>query len=201
MFQESAVDVDHVGQLESIRSEVELAADELRTLARGIYPAALSERGVAGAIRLVAISAPIPVAVIDNGIGRYSAAVEAAVYFSVREAVQNAIKHAGPDARVAVVLERGSRGGVRFEVTDDGVGMSMPTRTDGIGLISIRDRLGAVSGELEITSAPGRGTTVRGAIPEDQRCDRQTTSHRRADRRTLTPRRNLADRDALERSA
>jgi signal transduction histidine kinase len=201
MSQESAVDVDHARQLESIRIEVELAADELRTLARGIYPVVLSERGVAGAIRLVAISAPIPVAVIDKGIGRRSAAVEAAVYFSVREAVQNAIKHAGPDARVAVVLKRGSRGGVRFEVTDDGVGMSMPIRADGIGLTSMRDRLGAVGGDLEISSAPGRGTTVRGAVPEDQRRDRPTTSDRLAGRRALTPRRNLADRDAFERSA
>jgi signal transduction histidine kinase len=201
MSQESAVDVDQVRQLESIRVEVELAVDELRALARGMYPVVLSERGVAGAIRLVAISAPIPVGVIDTGIGRCSASVEAAVYFCVREAVQNAIKHAGPDARVTVVLGRGSRGGVRFEVTDDGVGMSMPIRADGIGLISMRDRIGAVSGDLEITSASGRGTTVRGAVPEDPRCDRQTTSHRLADRQTVTPRGNFTARGSFERSA
>src|ERR1700744_1054710 len=146
MSADSAADVEQARQLDSIRVEVELAVDELRALARGIHPAGLSERGLASAIRLVAISAPVPVGVIDKGIGRCSAIVETAVYFCVREAVQNAIKHAGPHARVAVVLERGSRGGVRFEVTDDGVGMSMPIHADGIGLTSMRDRLGAVSG-------------------------------------------------------
>lgn len=180
---ESAPDEDQARQLESIRVEVELAVDELRALARGIYPVALSERGLACAIRLVAISAPIPVGVIDEGIGRCSASVEAAVYFCVREAVQNAIKHAGSDARVTVVLGRGAGGRVRFAVTDDGVGMSMPVATDGIGLTSMRDRIGAVSGELKITSTPGQGTCVRGAVPEDPRCHQQAMSHRLADSR------------------
>jgi signal transduction histidine kinase len=86
----------------------------------------------------------------------------------VSEAVQNAVKHAGPDARVTVTLRPGPRGGIRFEVTDDGVGMNLPIRPDGIGLISMRDRIGAVRGELEIISAPGRGTSVRGTVPDDR---------------------------------
>ena len=81
------------------------------------------DRGLADAVRSLAISAPIPVGVIDEGIGRCSALVEAAVYFCALEAVQNAVKHAGPDARVTVVLSRARGGKVQFEVTDDGVGM------------------------------------------------------------------------------
>jgi signal transduction histidine kinase len=110
LARESAVDEGLARRLESIRVDVELAVDELRALARGVYPAALRDRGVAAAVRSLATSAPIPVGVIDNGIGRCSALVEAAVYFCVSEAVQNAIKHAGPDARVTVVLRRGPRG-------------------------------------------------------------------------------------------
>ena len=178
MAREAAQDGDRARQLESISVDVELAVDELRTLARGLYPAALRVGGLAAAVRSLAIGAPIPVEVIDKGIGRCSASVEAAVYFCMSEAVQNAIKHAGRDARVAMVLRRGPRGGVRFEVTDDGVGMNMPIRSDGIGLTSMRDRIGAASGDLEIISAPGRGTMVRGEVPDDRR---SSTPRRQAD--------------------
>ena len=198
--QESVLDEDLASQLESISVDVELAVDELRALARGIYPAVLKDRGLADAVRSLAISAPIPVEVIDNGTGRWSGPVEAAIYFCVSEAVQNAIKHAGPDARVTVVLRRGPREGLRFEVTDDGTGMNMAIRPDGIGLTSMRDRIGAVSGELEIISAPGRGTSVRGTVPDDRHAHTRAMSDRLADRRIVTSHRDATDRDLVERS-
>jgi signal transduction histidine kinase len=168
LAQDRVLDQDLARQLESIRADLELAADELQDLARGIYPALLSDRGLADAVRSLAIRAPLPVSVIDEGIGRWSAEVEAAVYFCTLEAVQNAIKHAGGDARVTVVLRRGPSGDVQFEVTDDGVGITMPIRPAGVGLISMRDRIGAVGGELDIISARGRGTSVRGTVPDDR---------------------------------
>ena len=195
---ESARDEDLARRLESISVDVELAIDELRALARGIYPAALRDCGLAGAVRSLATGAPIPVAVIDKGIGRCSALVEAGVYFCVSEAVQNVIKHAGADARVTVVLGRGPRGDLQFEVTDDGVGMNISIRPDGMGLVSMRDRIGAVSGELEIISAPGRGTCVRGTVPDDGRPLPNAMSDRAADRRIVTPRGALTDRDPVE---
>ena len=197
MAQEAAVDEDLTRQLESISVDAKLAVAELRALARGIYPAALRDRGLADAVRSLAISAPIPVGVIDQGIGRSSAVVEAAVYFCVSEAVQNAIKHAGADARVTVILGRRPRGGIRFEVTDDGVGTNVAIRPDGIGLISIRDRIGAVSGELEISSTPGRGTSVRGTVPDDRR-PHAHMSDRLAHRTIVTPHRDLTDRGSAE---
>ena len=82
------------------------------------------------------------------------------------EAVQNATKHAGSHARVTITLGR-DRERVRFAVADDGVGMDPSAADgDGDGLTSMRDRIGAVSGELEITSAPGRGTTIRATVPD-----------------------------------
>ena len=87
------------------------------------------------------------------------------MYFCSVEAVQNAIKHAGSNVRVGVTVGRG-RDGVHFAISDDGVGMDHSERGDGDGLIGMRDRVGAVRGELEIISSPGRGTTVRGTIPE-----------------------------------
>jgi signal transduction histidine kinase len=82
------------------------------------------------------------------------------------EAVQNATEHAGSHARVTVTLGR-DRERVRFAVADDGVGMD-PSAGDGDGLTSMRDRIGAVSGELEITSTSGRGTTIRATVPDRQ---------------------------------
>ena len=181
MAQESALDEDLVRQLESVSADVELAVDELRALARGIYPAVLRDHGLADAVRSLTIRAPIPTGVTDEGIGRCSAPVEAAVYFCTSEAVQNAVKHAGPDARVTVVLRRGQSGDIQFWVTDDGVGMAMPIRPGGIGLISMRDRIAAVGGELDITSSPGRGTTVRGTVPDDRHPDAQATAVRLPD--------------------
>jgi signal transduction histidine kinase len=198
--QEASLDDDLARRLESIRGDVELAVDELRALARGIYPAVLTECGLADAVRSLAIGAPVPVGVIDKGVRRCSALVEAAVYFCVREAVQNATKHAGPDARVTVILRRRPQEGVWFEVTDDGVGMNSPIRSDGIGLISMRDRIGAVGGELAIFSAPGRGTSIRGTVPEDRRPPSEATSDRLAEMRRVTRPRDLTDGDLVEYS-
>jgi signal transduction histidine kinase len=86
------------------------------------------------------------------------------VYFCSIEAVQNAVKHAGPDARVTVTFAR-SADDVRFAITDDGAGFEAHGASEGVGLVNMRDRIGAVSGELEINSAPGHGTTVSGAVP------------------------------------
>ena len=86
------------------------------------------------------------------------------MYFCSIEAVQNAVKHAGPDARVTVTLSR-SGDDVRFAITDDGAGFEAHSASEGVGLVNMRDRIGAVSGELEINSSPGHGTTVSGAVP------------------------------------
>jgi signal transduction histidine kinase len=153
-------------QLEAISVDAAKAVEELRTLARGIYPTVLSALGLPAAVRSVAISGTSNVRVVDEGIGRCSAATEAAIYFCSLEAIQNAIKHAGADAQVTVSLGRDGRG-VHFAITDDGVGINTRAGGDGVGLVGMRDRIGAVGGELEIISAPDLGTTVRGTVPDD----------------------------------
>jgi signal transduction histidine kinase len=165
LAQERAHEDDLAEQLEAISVDASAAVEELRTLAHGIYPSVLSTRGPADAIRSAVIRAPSSTRVVDDGIGRCSAATEAAIYFCSLEAIQNAVKHAGGDAHVTVTLGRDGRG-VHFSIADDGVGID--TRAgDGVGLVSMRDRIGGVGGELEIISAPGLGTTVRGTVPDD----------------------------------
>jgi signal transduction histidine kinase len=151
-------------ELAALADETAGAADELRALAHGLYPTVLRELGVADAVRSVAQTAAVPVRVVDRGVGRCPPTIEEAVYFCVLEAIQNATKHAGPDARVTVTLELDGDE-LRFAVADDGAGFDGAARGDGMGLVSMRDRIGAAGGELELDTFPGRGTTVRGRIP------------------------------------
>jgi signal transduction histidine kinase len=106
---------------------------------------------------------PLRVDVRAEGVGRYPGEVEAAVYFSCLEALQNAVKYA--DAREVVVglADRGRS--LTFEVIDDGRGFDASVRTYGTGLQGIADRLDAIDGTLTIRSEPVRGTTVSGSVP------------------------------------
>lgn len=162
---EAADDERLTVELEAVSRDATAAVEELRRLSHGIYPTVLRSAGAAMALRSLAMTATIPVAVVDEGIGRSSSSVEAAIYFCCAEAIQNATKHGGERATVTVTLGRNAEG-IHFTVADDGVGMREPTGGDGDGLVGMRDRIGAVGGRLEVWSAPGRGTTVRGWVPE-----------------------------------
>ena len=161
---ELAGNEDLAKQLDAIQEDAVAALDELRDLARGIYPAVLQELGLATALRSLACSSSVPIVVTDEGIGRSSDGVEAAIYFCAREAIQNTAKHAGPGAGVTVTLARREYA-IEFTVSDDGAGMPPAADTGGIGITGMRDRIEAVGGEFEIVSAPGQGTSVHGTIP------------------------------------
>ena len=137
--------------------------EDLRDLARGIYPPLLADRGLGPALEAQARKAAMPVTVSADGIARFGADVESAVYFSCLEALQNAAKYA--EAREVRVRLTNGAGVLRFEVTDDGRGFDPSTTAYGTGLQGIADRLAAVGGELTVTSAPGDGTAVAGSIP------------------------------------
>jgi signal transduction histidine kinase len=149
--------------LASVGRQMDDILHEVRSLARGIYPSLLTERGVGEALRAAARSSPVP-AEVRGRVGRYSEDVEVAVYFCCLEALQNVAKHAGPGATATVVL-REVEGHIGFEVRDAGGGFSPKTVQRGSGLINMRDRIEAVGGELAVTSRRGRGTSVRGSVP------------------------------------
>lgn len=136
----------------------------VRTLAHGIYPPVLQEYGLVEALRSMARSSALPVSVKAKEIGRYPLAIEVAVYFCCLEAIQNVVKYAGRDTEAMVRL-RGRGEGLIFEVSDAGCGFDVGQASLGMGLASMRDRIDAVGGHLEVVSAPGQGTTVRGWIP------------------------------------
>jgi signal transduction histidine kinase len=150
--------------LDELDAELQAALDELRELSQGIYPPLLSDEGLAEALPAVAARAPIPCRVACDGVGRYPADVETAVYFCCLEALQNAAKHAGAGARARLSL-REDGGTLVFRVEDDGAGFEESRRRAGLGFTSMSDRLGAVGGTLEVDSEAGRGTTVEGSVP------------------------------------
>lgn len=106
----------------------------------------------------------LPATVDVAQLRRYPAEVEATVYFCCLEAIQNACKHAGRHATLALRVREGA-GTLTFQVTDDGKGFDSRTRGLGAGFLNMTDRLGALGGSLQVKSAPRRGTTVAGTIP------------------------------------
>jgi signal transduction histidine kinase len=139
------------------------ALDDLRDLARGIYPPLLADKGLAAALDGQARKAALPVAVEATDIDRYSPDVEATAYFCVLEALNNIAKYAeATSATVALVQEDGH---LAFSVTDDGKGFEPDVGRHGTGLQGMADRLDAVGGSLDVTSRLGAGTTVSGRIP------------------------------------
>ena len=149
--------------LSQLRDDTQSALEDLRDLARGIYPPLLADKGLAAALEAQARKSPVPVAVEWDGLGRFPQEVEAAVYFSCLEALQNVAKYAG--ASRATVSLRHLDGSLAFSVTDDGAGFDPGETGYGTGLQGIADRLGALDGDLEVRSHRGTGTTVVGRIP------------------------------------
>jgi signal transduction histidine kinase len=149
--------------LEQMQDETQTALEDLRDLARGIYPPLLADKGLSAALDAQARKYSLPVEVAPDGVVRYGPEVEAAVYFSILEALQNAAKYAEA-TRVAVRL--GDEGGwLTFEVEDDGRGFEPDLARHGTGLQGIADRLQALDGRLEIRSRLGEGTVVSGRVP------------------------------------
>jgi signal transduction histidine kinase len=149
--------------LEQIEAETHSALEDLRDLARGIYPPLLADKGLEAALNAQARKSLVPVTVSAGHLGRFPQEIEAAVYFSTLEALQNVAKYA--EASVATVAIRTDDGSLRFSVTDDGRGFDPDSTGYGTGLQGIADRLGALDGSLEVTSANGAGTSITGRLP------------------------------------
>jgi signal transduction histidine kinase len=149
--------------LEVLQSDAQGALENLRDLARGIYPPLLADQGLAAAVAAQARKAPFPVEVETDGLGRYAQEAEAAVYFCCLEAMQNVAKYAeASSVRVKLGIEDGE---LTFEVSDDGKGFDPERTPTGAGLQNMADRLAALGGSIEVRSQPGQGTTVFGRVP------------------------------------
>jgi len=149
--------------LGQIEQETQTALDDLRDLARGIYPPLLADKGLGSALDAQARKAPFPVRVDADGVGRLPQDVEAAVYFSCLEALQNVAKYAA--ASEATITITRSPTLLTFAVTDDGRGFEPTAVGSGGGLEGLGDRLAAIGGTFDLRTAPGAGTTISGTVP------------------------------------
>ena len=146
--------------LDSAVAELQAANEELRELVRGVYPAILTEDGLAAALESLALRSPFPIE-LDVVEGRFDPKVEATAYFVACEALANVAKHARASKAEVCVARRD--GLLRVEVADDGVGNARPL--PGSGLSGLGDRVEALGGRLRIDNSAGGGTTIVGEIP------------------------------------
>ena len=132
---------------------------ELRDLAHGLLPDALTRGGLAAGVEstVLGLRMPVDVSVPED---RFPPEIEASAYFVVAEALTNVAKHSG--AHHAVVAARVEDGSLRIEVRDDGVGGARP---EGNGLLGVRDRVVTLGGDLEVVSPAGGGTRIAVTLP------------------------------------
>jgi signal transduction histidine kinase len=150
--------------LDELSGDIRETLRELRDLAHGIYPPLLLDSGLGVALSAAASRATLAVDVEAVGNCRYPEEIEAAVYFCCLEALQNAGKHAGAEARVMIrVFEE--EGALCFAVADDGAGFDPSATKGGAGFANMADRLGAIGGSVRVETAPGRGARIAGTIP------------------------------------
>ena len=151
------------GMLDALQSSATDALVDLRDLARGIYPQLLADRGLAAALEAQASKSTVPTTVRSEGVERYPPEVEAAVYFTCLEALNNVAKYSR--ATAATVSLAQANGTLTFTVADDGIGFEPGRVAHGSGLQGMADRLDAIGGDIRVRSAPGDGTTVTGSVP------------------------------------
>ncbi|MFE6159373.1 histidine kinase [Streptomyces sp. NPDC056486] len=151
--------------LADVQDQAEEALTELRHVVRGIHPPILTDRGLVGAVRALAASSGLDVAVRAEGVEddavRAPAAVEAAAYFVVAEALTNAAKHSGAE-RASVELVR-TGGVLRISVRDEGRGGA--DDAGGTGLLGMRRRVAALDGTVEVASPVGGPTVIEVELP------------------------------------
>ncbi|MDN4518158.1 PAS domain S-box protein [Mycolicibacterium austroafricanum] len=167
---EAAVEGDEAlrTQLSTVVSGLAGLHSDLQELSRGLHPAVLSRGGLKPAMRNLARRSTVPVELTVDVDRRLPEPVEVAAYYVVAESLTNVAKHAQADSvTVHVGLDDAPDGGtlLRLSVTDDGTGGA--SADGGSGLVGLRDRVEALSGQLTVTSRPGDGTSINATIPVD----------------------------------
>jgi signal transduction histidine kinase len=160
--------------LDDAQNQAEEALTELRHVVRGIHPPILTDRGLVGAVRALAAGSGLDVAVDADGVEgedvpRAPAAVEAAAYFVVAEALTNAAKHSGSQragvqlirttGRLRIVVRDEGRGGAETPAAAPGGGMG------GSGMLGMRRRVAALDGTMEVSSPVGGPTVIEVELP------------------------------------
>jgi signal transduction histidine kinase len=147
--------------IEKARSGIEIALEELRSVARSVYPPILADRGLNGALHALVADCPVPVRLTIWTLARLPAAVEAAAYFVIAEALANIAKHSGATSGTVGLDATGDS--LLLSITDNGSGGAHEGR--GTGLIGIRRRVAALDGRMVLNSPVGGPTTLQAELP------------------------------------
>ncbi|MEF8795628.1 MAG: PAS domain S-box protein [Salinivenus sp.] len=159
---------DALDQIETLVSDLSTMA---RTISRKLYPSALSDYGLAGALPSLADDMAekhdlvVDLRVETEAEARFPSLVERTAYWVVQEALLNAARHAETDAaRVAVTADEDH---LALEIADEGVGFGAdaPGDDSSFGLEGIRRRVERLDGAVEIASTPGEGTRIAVHLP------------------------------------
>ena len=161
LVEDSKADAAVRERLTRAKNEVSASLEELRDVARGIYPAVLSGHGLAVALESLTARASVPVELVIDFTERLPPAVEVAAYYVVSEALTNIDKHA--HATSATVRVSRTRSTVVVDITDDGVGGIEPS--DGSGLRGLADRVEALGGHFQARTPAAGGTCVHAEMP------------------------------------
>lgn len=165
-------------QLDRALDQLALNVTGLRQLIADLRPAALDQIGLGAALEALvtrlATTTDLEVA-LDSRLAheekraamRLVPAVEETAYRVTQEGLNNAVKHARATRAEVTLLE--DEHVVTVTVADDGRGFDPAARSDGFGLVGMRERVALVGGTLELDSAPGRGTIVRAVLPARHR--------------------------------
>ncbi|WP_432561842.1 sensor histidine kinase [Kineococcus sp. SYSU DK003] len=154
---------DVSGFLAAAQGNAREAITDMRSVARGIVPPVLTDRGLDAALSGLAAAAPLPVSVEVRLSTRPVPAAEAIAYFCVSEALTNVAKHARASSARVQVWRDGTQ--LRARISDDGIGGAGADGSGGSGLTGLADRLGAVDGWLRVDSPPGGPTDVSVGLP------------------------------------
>ena len=155
-------DQDAVEALDEVSGQLRRTLDEIRDFAHRLYPAVLRRAGLTEALRLAVARRPLPAGFQFQGLSRYPEAIEAAVYFCCLEALEVAADRT-PDLPMRVSL-RGEESLLTFQITLEAPD-SRAVSLGGEDLVHVRDRLGAVGGELRLEVSPVAGTRLVGTVP------------------------------------
>ena len=156
----SPAEADLKWELTRVADGLMSALQDVREIAHGIHPAVLGERGLEPAVKALARRSPVPVNLHLKVAGRLPDQVEIGAYYIVSEALANVAKHA--KAALVEIFAEADRGVLSLSVRDDGVGGADP---GGSGLAGLRERAEALGGTLQLTSPPGRGTSLHVRLP------------------------------------
>lgn len=157
------------GELAETKALANQAMRELLSLARQLRPTALDDLGLAaataGQVEQLARGEVEAEFAAEGDFSDLADDAQLVVYRVAQEALSNAARHSGA-RRISVLLQRREDGGVALEVSDDGCGFAFDESESGLGIAGMRERALLIGGELTIESRPGRGTTVRLAVPD-----------------------------------